>query len=93
MAQEVEEQLRLVDKELNQVQEQINCLLERQEKLLEQQTELQCLLDSLCDVSGEEEKIAGHKDAAESSEKHWIGPFSWDKEADSTLLNEFGISS
>ncbi|KAI5071425.1 hypothetical protein GOP47_0013676 [Adiantum capillus-veneris] len=93
MAQEVDEQLRLVNKELIQVQEQLDYLLERQETLLEQQTELQCLLDSMCDASKEGNNSVRQKDAAESSEKNWTGPFRWNKEADSTLLNVFGISS
>lgn len=93
MAQEVEEQLRLVDVELSQVQDQISCLLERQEKLLEQQAELRGLLNSLCDVSGEDIKVDGLKDTVEDSKDYWTGPFSWDKEVDDILLNVFGISS
>ncbi|KAH7439704.1 hypothetical protein KP509_04G073400 [Ceratopteris richardii] len=93
MAEEVEEQLRSVNQELLQVEEQLEQLLERQQMLLEQQTELQCLLDSMCDSKSEHANTIGQKDDAADSAKTWTGTFPWDKEADSALLNIFGLSS
>eukprot|EP00249_Psilotum_nudum_P010076 c22317_g1_i1 orf=257-2596(+) len=86
-AQDLEQQLKLVEKELRQVQDQINVLLEHQEHLLQQQAELKSLLDC-CDGD-----VIAMDEMVESCSENWAGSFPWDNEAKDVRLNVFGISS